>query len=112
MKKLLLTLILLAPFFINASPACSSWNRRDLKTRVIHGNKKFAINDCSCQCTGLRTEKNICLQCGHGQRAKILKTRPEDLVQKVEDTVKNIFDATYDFSVDLISTDTGTKNHR
>lgn len=109
MKKLLLTLILLTPLFIDASPTCSSWNRRDLKTRVIHSNKEFAINDCSCQCTGPRTEKNICLQCGHGQRPEALKTRPEDLVKNVKNTVENTFDQVYDFAVDLVSTETKNK---
>ncbi|MFT6765170.1 MAG: hypothetical protein ACJAZS_000037 [Alteromonas naphthalenivorans] len=105
MKKLLLTILLLAPFFSNASPHCTSWERKDFKTGVIHSNAQFHIDDCSCHCNGPRTEKNICLECGHGHSQKPFK---EELENDVDD-VEGYFDKFKDYAVDLVTTITGNR---
>lgn len=107
MKKLLFTLVLLTLSPIRAKHTCTARYRKNFKTGVLHNHDEFMVKDCNCPCTGPRTEKNACLQCGHTHRPETIKTRPESLVQDV----KNVFDEAYNFTIDLVSTDTGTKKH-
>jgi hypothetical protein len=99
MKKILFTLILIAPFFASASPYCTSWHIKEFKTGVLKDNDKLLRNDCSCHCNGPRTEKNICLECGHGHSETLLETIHTDL-----NDLK-------DYAVDLITTTVGNKKN-
>ncbi len=107
MKKLLFTLVILTVSPVQSKHNCTARYRKDFKTGVLHNHHDFTVTDCNCPCTGTRTEKNVCLQCGHTHRPEQIKTRPEDLVQNAE----SAFNEVYDFTVDLITTDTNTKNH-
>lgn len=110
MKKLLFTLVLLSPFLIDAKSNCTSWHRKDFKTGVSHSTSSIKIPDCHCHCTGPRTEKNICLECGHGHHPEKLKSKSKRSFKK--DTIDEAYefvDEAYDFVVDLVSTDTSSR---
>lgn len=108
MKKLFFTLIILTVFPVQSKHNCTARYRKNFKTGVLHSHNDFIVKDCNCPCTGPRTEKNVCLQCGHTHRPEKIKTRPISLVQDTEDT----FEEMYDFTVDLVTTDTSTKRKK
>lgn len=109
MKKLLFTLVLLAPFLINAKSTCTSWHRKDFKTGVSHSRNSIKIKDCNCHCIGPRTEKNICLKCGHGHRPEKLNRTSRSFKKDTIDEAYEFVDEACDFVVDLVSTDTSSR---
>lgn len=105
MKKIVLTIILLTPFLVDAKSNCTSWWKKDFKTGVVHSNDQLIINDCTCPCNSTRTSSNICLECGHGHLPETLDKKSKNIIQEIEDT----FEDAYEYAVDLITTHTGTK---
>lgn len=105
MKKLLFTLILLSVFPVTTKETCTARYRKDFKTGVTHNHESFLVKDCSCPCTGPRTEKNICLRCGHTHLPKTSTNFVQEIIQDTEDS----FDDDYKYIIDLVSTDTHSR---
>ena len=99
MKKILLTIILLLPFFASASPQCISWDRKEFKTGVMKNNHKLVIDDCSCPCNGARLQDNSCMKCGH--KKKLSEDHSKSFTKSNQDEYE-------EYAVDLIATITGT----
>jgi hypothetical protein len=67
MKILLFSLITIMQLYsCNSCITEESLNGRRLGTRVKHSIRKA---QCSCQCTGKRTDKNQCQECFHSVAA-------------------------------------------
>lgn len=65
MKILFFSLITITQ--LQACDSCiteQSHRGKHIATRVVHPVKKNE-NGCNCQCTGKRSEKNECEECGH-----------------------------------------------